>query len=383
MNVSVYRRSGGDRAAGNGKSALCLCGGGITGALFEAGVLAALDDLMGRPVSTEFDIYVGSSAGASVGSVISQGVPAERIFRALGDPSDPFFPLRREDVYRLELKAWAKATWRLLRAGVTILIEHLSKHEDRLVEDLGALKDLLPAGFFRLERYVEFLRTFYEREALSQQFSALSRELYVVANDVDAAERVVFGDGALRDVDLAMAVAASSAIPMFFEPVRIGDRDYIDGGVGRVAHVDVAIEHGAHQIVVINPLVPVRNVSGNACLPSRNGPCAQMREKGMLYILNQAWRITNRTRLHFGIKRYMAEHPQVEVLLVEPSNDETLLFVNSTMGLRARRQILDYARAEARKALAEAFSGGLQLTGIAAQAIGPGPKSSNQTEGTS
>ncbi len=57
----------------------------MTGVLFEVGVLAALDDLRGRPASTEFDIYVGSSAGASVDSLVSQGISAERIFRALGD----------------------------------------------------------------------------------------------------------------------------------------------------------------------------------------------------------------------------------------------------------------------------------------------------------
>ena len=43
-------------------------------------------------------------------------------------------------------------------------------------------------------------------------------------------------------VPLSHAVAASSAIPLFFRPVRIEGRDYIDGSVGKVAHLDLAIK---------------------------------------------------------------------------------------------------------------------------------------------
>lgn len=357
-------RYGGSGSGGNGKSAVCLCGGGITGALFEVGVLAALDDIAGRPVSTEFDIYVGSSAGASVGSVVSQGVAADRLFRALGDPSDAFFPLRREDVYRVEPMVWAKASARLARGAASILFEHLSEHRDRFLDHLESLQDLLPAGIFSLERYAEFLRAFYAREGLARRFSDLRKELYVVASDLDSAERAVFGDEPLRDIDIAHAVAASSTIPMFFEPTRIDGHDYIDGGVGRVAHLDVAIDHGADRILVINPVVPVRNTSDAVCLPSRGGECARMRDKGLLRVASQAWRITSRVRLTFGIKRYLAEHPHVEVLLLEPSDENTLLFLNGSMGLDARSEILDYARRQAREALEAAERSGVEILRI-------------------
>ncbi len=47
------------------KTALVLAGGGITGFLYEVGVLTALDELAGRALSNDFDVYVGTSAGAS------------------------------------------------------------------------------------------------------------------------------------------------------------------------------------------------------------------------------------------------------------------------------------------------------------------------------
>ncbi len=48
-----------------GRAALCLCGGGITGAMYELGALLALDDFIARPRhldSNRFDLYIGTSA---------------------------------------------------------------------------------------------------------------------------------------------------------------------------------------------------------------------------------------------------------------------------------------------------------------------------------
>jgi len=34
-------------------------------------------------------------------------------------------------------------------------------------------------------------------------------------------------------------IAASSAIPILFKPVQIRARDFVDGGVGKVAHFEI------------------------------------------------------------------------------------------------------------------------------------------------
>ena len=206
----------------------------------------------------------------------------------------------------------------------------------------------LPAGVFSTDRYQEFLRAFFARENLSNRFDQLSRELYIVANDVDSPVRVVFGDGDLRDVEIATAVAASSAIPLFFEPVRLAGRDYFDGSLGRVDHIDVAILHGADRIVVVNPVVPVR-------FDELDGQ--RLRERGPIAIADQARRITTKARLHLGIKRYLAQHAHVEVLLIEPSESDTALFGSNPMSLCARTEILDNARLSTRRAFWESLDG--------------------------
>jgi len=61
------------------KTALVPAGGGITGFLYEVGVLTALDELAGRAaLSSDFDLYVGTSAGAVLAALLANGArPAE------------------------------------------------------------------------------------------------------------------------------------------------------------------------------------------------------------------------------------------------------------------------------------------------------------------
>jgi NTE family protein len=57
--------------------ALVLTAGGITGAMYEVGVLRAVEERHGSPIDL-FDLFVGVSAGATVASFLAQGVPASR-----------------------------------------------------------------------------------------------------------------------------------------------------------------------------------------------------------------------------------------------------------------------------------------------------------------
>ena len=75
------------------KTALVLAGGGITGFLFEVGVLTALDELAGRALSNDFDVYVGTSAGAVLAALLANGAHAAEIFAAMtqNEAGSPFY----------------------------------------------------------------------------------------------------------------------------------------------------------------------------------------------------------------------------------------------------------------------------------------------------
>lgn len=65
------------------KVALVLAGGGLTGAVYEIGALRAIDDLLVDRTVNDFDIYVGTSAGALVAAALANGPSPETVLRAI------------------------------------------------------------------------------------------------------------------------------------------------------------------------------------------------------------------------------------------------------------------------------------------------------------
>src|SRR5436190_2831435 len=65
------------------KSALVLGGGGFTGGVYEIGALRALDLLAVNRTINEFEVYVGTSAGAFVASMVANGITPEEMMRVI------------------------------------------------------------------------------------------------------------------------------------------------------------------------------------------------------------------------------------------------------------------------------------------------------------
>src|SRR5215210_4942899 len=63
------------------RTALVLGGGGFTGGVYEIGALRALDLLAVNRTVNQFDIYVGTSAGAFVAGLAANGVTPEEMMR--------------------------------------------------------------------------------------------------------------------------------------------------------------------------------------------------------------------------------------------------------------------------------------------------------------
>src|SRR5256714_4237962 len=70
------------------KTALVLGGGGVTGGVYEIGALRALDLLAVNRTVNEFDVYVGTSAGSFVASLVANGVTPEEMMR-VGNQQGP------------------------------------------------------------------------------------------------------------------------------------------------------------------------------------------------------------------------------------------------------------------------------------------------------
>lgn len=321
---------------------LCLGGGGITGVMYEVGCLAALEEFFEGFAASDFDVFVGSSSGATLATALAGGIPAGRLYRALLDPADDLFPLKRNHLLRLDSSEWRRAVGSVVGAARRFVSSAASRPlELDLWNELDRFWDSLPAGIFALDAYEKFLSAFMARRGISERFDALPRRLVIVASDVDRGARAVFGRGELASVPISRAVCAASAIPLLFAPVRIDDHDYIDAGMGDVAHADLASDEGCELVLIVNPMVPVRADLGEKGVPTGHGLERRVRDKGLIWVYSQAFRLRSEARLIEGLRRYELEHPSTAVLLLEPDPDDATMFMYSPMNFAARRTILE------------------------------------------
>ncbi len=77
--------------------------------------------------------------------------------------------------------------------------------------------------------------------------------LRVVAVDLRRGNRIVFGAAGAPAAEVADAVAASCAVPGLFRPVRIGGRDYVDGGVWSPTNLDAAPVRAGSRMLCLVP----------------------------------------------------------------------------------------------------------------------------------
>lgn len=331
-------------ATDGGKIALSLTGGGMTGAFYEIGCLAALDDFLGFDFSsTGFHIYMGVSAGASVASLLAKGVSARKIYWGLLHGSEPSLEFKRGDFYVANRWAIMKSLLGCVGSIPGFFIKSVrTRQRPSPFEFMHHIEERLPPGLFALDNYQRFFSRLLESFGRSDSFVGLGRELYIPATDLDLGTRRIFSNTDGDQVPVSLAVAASSAIPLFFRPVRIQGRDYIDGSTGRVAHLDACIKAGANTVLIINPMLNIMNDRSSVCIPRSDGKCARIAEKGMSFIQDQASRIETRVRLDGEIRRAQAEFPQVKVYRIEPSSAEVMMFLHPTMSYAEREHILRY-----------------------------------------
>jgi predicted acylesterase/phospholipase RssA len=342
-----------ERAADvRGKRALVLSGGGITGFLYEVGVLAGLEEAhaSGAPFGGQFGLIVGTSAGAVAAALIANGVRPAEIFRALRDDLDSPFNFRPEDVYGAvggAPRLVGQFTVALLGAIGRVIRQ---RGRPTLAAILADFQAHHPPGFYSTEPLERTLCGRFERLGYAHYFQELTTALYVTAVDIDTGERLVFGDPTLRDVHICRAVAASCAIPIFFRPIRIGDRDVVDGAIGDATPIDIAVERGATHIIYINPLVPIRNDRTELCLPLDGGFCGRLTEMGVGWIGSQALRLVLAAKLRDALRAVGARQPDLVVHVIQPAQDELPMFMHNVMAFSARREILDYGYACGRRA---------------------------------
>src|ERR1700733_13380005 len=342
------RKSAASRAAAarrrqRSKSALVLGGGGFTGGVYEMGALRALDLLAVNRTVNEFDVYVGTSAGAFVAASVANGVTPEEMMRVIVQQvPTPFPDARVSSLLKPNYKEFV-TRGALFPLRLVQVLRTLARDVGQIsaVDIVLGLAEALPTGLYSGEGIEAYVRGIVSDPDRRDAFRMLSSELYLVGTDLDTCERIVFGAGDWDDIPISKAVAASSALPMIYKPVKVREREIVDGGLVSTTNLDIAVEAGAKLIVVVNPLVPYVNMFEKR-IPTLSGSRPRrVSDMGFPAIGYQAFKLLAHQRLHEVAKRWEERYPGVDIILIEPETSDELMFQTSIMNFTSR---IDIAR---------------------------------------
>jgi NTE family protein len=149
----------------------------------------------------------------------------------------------------------------------------------------------------------------------------------------------VFGVDGTDDVPISKAVRASGALPMVYAPVKIGERELIDGGMVSTTNLDIAVEAGAKLVIVINPIVPFVNDFADTVKTLRGTRPRRVSDMGFPQIGYQAFKLVAHQRLHELAKTWEKRYPGVDIVLIEPEPTDELMFQTSMMNFTSRVEI--------------------------------------------
>ena len=171
-------------------NALAIDGGGIRG-FIPALVLAEMERRTGRPIASMFDLIAGTSTGGILACALTM-------------PD----PLSAEEA-----------------AG-------FYEQDGPKIFNKRTLKAITSAGGLIDERYdTAGIAGVLRRRFGDTRLGAATTRVLVTVYDIEAREPLVLHSDTDPDVTMADAAQASSAAPTYFEPVQVGNRTLIDGGM--------------------------------------------------------------------------------------------------------------------------------------------------------
>jgi NTE family protein len=210
------------------KRALVLAGGGLAGIAWETGILQGIADASPNTAQAvlDSDVLLGTSAGSTVAAQLGSGVGLDELFeRQIAPASSEIDPgVDIDDITELFVSAVTRPN--------TTTAEKL--------QHIGTIA-------LSTARVPESVR----RDVIAHRLPSHAwpdRMLRITAIDIATGELVAFEKGS--GVGLVDAVAASCAVPGAWPPVTIGNRRFMDGGVGSSINLVLAADCDVAVVLV-------------------------------------------------------------------------------------------------------------------------------------
>jgi NTE family protein len=227
---------------------LVLGGGGVLGAAWMVGALQALERTHGLD-ARDADLIVGTSAGSVVGALLAAGVSVDDQVAQQAGGRMEVGTLKQAPIDADRIGGSSRPPRPRLRPGSPAILRN-NRGSLRQLPVSAVVAGLVPAGRGQLREVSRLIEAVVPagRWSPGPGFRA-------VALDYESGRRVVFGAPGAPPAGLSEAVLASCSIPGWFEPVPIGGRRYVDGGMWSVANVDVVAGAGLEEVFVLAPMV--------------------------------------------------------------------------------------------------------------------------------
>jgi predicted acylesterase/phospholipase RssA len=366
VSITFVQKSDLSKPRPEAKRALVLAGGAISGGAFKVGGLLALSRCLRGFKITDFDMYLGLSAGAFLAAPLSAGIEPHELVQALRGSEGRITKFNYLDFYQPNWREFVGRPARFLRDMATVgpalplaLIKMIPRRQSELrarakaflddpsvsnaqalfepiVEDLakGPFKGkghYMPAGVFDNRGIESYIRKNLERNDIPNDFRALKlatgKSLYIGATNVNTAQTAMFGHDEDHSATISQAVQASTAIPGFFRPASIGptgaEQDYMDACVQKTANISTVKSKGAELIICYNPFRPFVNYRSRPGSSDRQS----LSDLGMGAVLNQAFRAMLHSRLRLGIDKLRLDQSfHGDCILIEPAETDSRFF---------------------------------------------------------
>ncbi|MFP5364618.1 MAG: patatin-like phospholipase family protein [Thermoleophilia bacterium] len=240
---------------------LVLASGGTLGEAWMSGVLAGIEDATGHDFRTT-ESLVGTSAGSLVAAALVAGQRPRR----------PRAQRKRLELGAGELTAGVASESSGLAAQLLPLPRSVLQNVAREAVRIAgvAATPLAPIALAAGSNGSTALRaallgrtpgrdTSLEamRDGIQRSGARWDGRLRVVAVDRGNGRRVAFGAPGAPEATVAEAVQASCSVPWIFAPVKIGGREYVDGGVWSNTNLDIAPAGRSTQVLCLNPIMSV------------------------------------------------------------------------------------------------------------------------------
>ncbi|MBL6974420.1 MAG: patatin-like phospholipase family protein [Deltaproteobacteria bacterium] len=411
MSISIIQKSDLSRPKPDPKIALVLSGGAMSGGAFKLGGLVALNRFLVNRKVTDFDIYIGLSAGGFIGAFLAGGLPPEELLKGIDGTSLRMDQLKFYDFYYPAVSEWLRRAGRLGKDTVTVgprvvaaFFKYLSHNREQVrarmtdflgsptytnaekligpigteIMDAAGLPNIgryIPSGIFDGSRIERYMRSNLEKNHIPNDFRLLRNErnkaLYVTATNLNTARGVVFGHDADHTASISEAVQASTAISGFYVPARIHGEEYLDAMVRKTANASLARHKGADLIILYNPLRPFMNRNRYQLKPT----VASLSDLGMGMVLNQTIRTLLQTRLYLGLEKLRFDPGfKGDVIVIEPTETNADFFAMNPLafwnrgiaaghGYKSVRRGLEQNHSEVQRILA-AYGMDCDLSGL-------------------